>query len=308
MPRPVRSRRRQAVAPARRKTRAPPRSGLADARGAAGGHDEILRVMAARRPTCSRCWIRVANRPPSLCRCTLRARAPRRRRSCCIRSPTIRVDGDAAVAGARGALAAGPPSAARATLDRKTVHHADVVPLLDGEYPDARENATRNWISRGPRRSADARRRRVRRHHSSTAASPDCSHPIRSPSSRPSPRQAAIAIENVRLFHATTGSARAADGDQRNPARDQPVADRRAAGVRDHRGRRARAVRRRITPWSPFDGELIRIGGSREYRPEGADALRAAYPAGRAATAATQRVIHTGRVVTSPMSSWTPTT
>ncbi len=29
----------------------------------------------------------------------------------------------------------------RATLDRKTIHHADIVPLLDSEYPDARENA-----------------------------------------------------------------------------------------------------------------------------------------------------------------------
>ena len=62
--------------------------------------------------------------------------------------------------------------------------------------------------------------------------------------------QAVIAIENVRLFtelEATQSrshrSARAADGDERDPARHQPVADRRAAGVRHDRAVCAEAVR-----------------------------------------------------------------
>ncbi len=37
--------------------------------------------------------------------------------------------------------------------------------------------------------------------------------------------QAVIAIENVRLFNETQGSAGAANRDQRNPARDQQLAD-----------------------------------------------------------------------------------
>ena len=55
--------------------------------------------------------------------------------------------------------------------------------------------------------------------------------------------QAVIAIENVRLFNETKGSARAADRDQRDPARHQQLADRRAAGVRRGRGERRASLR-----------------------------------------------------------------
>ena len=65
--------------------------------------------------------------------------------------------------------------------------------------------------------------------------------------------QAVIAIENVRLFTELEDAqprpdrgARAADGDERDPARDQPVADRRPARVRDDRRERAAAVRRHV--------------------------------------------------------------
>ncbi len=51
--------------------------------------------------------------------------------------------------------------------------------------------------------------------------------------------QAAIAIEQRAPVPRHAGSTRAADGDQRNPARHQQFADRRAAGVRHHRRQRA---------------------------------------------------------------------
>ena len=96
-------------------------------------------------------------------------------------------------------------------------------------------------------------------------------------------------------------SAGAADRDERDPARDQPVADRCAARVRHDRGSSAEAVRRgaAVSVYT-FDGELIRSGGSCErICREGDDALRQAvseaaeprdrgYP-GRADSAASSR-------------------
>ena len=55
--------------------------------------------------------------------------------------------------------------------------------------------------------------------------------------------QAVIAIENVRLFNETNGGAGAADGDERDPARDQQLADRHPAGARHRGGVRGSTVR-----------------------------------------------------------------
>ena len=76
----------------------------------------------------------------------------------------------------------------RAVLDRKTVHHADIVPLLDSEYPDARENASASGfravlavpLMREAARTAPS---------SSGAASRACSRPIMSRWWRPLPRR-----------------------------------------------------------------------------------------------------------------------
>ena len=90
----------------------------------------------------------------------------------------------------------------RAALDRKTIHHADVVPLLDSEYPDARENATETGFramlavplirERGAYGAIILWRRE-----------PGLFAPDQVALVETFARQAAIAIENVRLFRAT---------------------------------------------------------------------------------------------------------
>ena len=60
--------------------------------------------------------------------------------------------------------------------------------------------------------------------------------------------QAVIAIENVAPVQRDPGGAGAADGDRRGPARDQRIADRRAAGVRRGGGARRHPVPRGRQP------------------------------------------------------------
>jgi GAF domain-containing protein len=93
----------------------------------------------------------------------------------------------------------------RTALERKTIHHADVVPLLDTEYPDARPNAEvtrfRAVLSVPLLREGDAYgaiflyRREPRPFSPSQIALVETFA-----------RQAAIAIDNVRLFNETKNS------------------------------------------------------------------------------------------------------
>ncbi len=90
----------------------------------------------------------------------------------------------------------------RAALDRETVHYADILPLLDTEFPDARVNATklgmRAVLAVPLMREAGAYggifvyRREPRAFSASQIALVETFA-----------RQAAIAIDNVRLFNAT---------------------------------------------------------------------------------------------------------
>ena len=89
-----------------------------------------------------------------------------------------------------------------------------------------------------------------------------------------------IAIENVRLFKRDQGGAGAADRHRRGAARDQPVADRRAAGVRRDPRPGIDVVRRgTIGTMTRFDGELVHIGGLPRRRRRRTQAIRAAFPA-----------------------------
>ena len=88
----------------------------------------------------------------------------------------------------------------RATLDRKTVHVADVVPLLDHEFPDARENAQ----TAGIRASLAVP---LLRHEACHGAiflwrrEPGLFAPDQVALVETFARQAAIAIDNARLFN-----------------------------------------------------------------------------------------------------------
>ena len=90
----------------------------------------------------------------------------------------------------------------RAVLDRETIHHADVLPLLDSEYPDARENVLKGRI-----RAVLA----VPLVREGTAyggvfifrREPGLFSPNQVALLQTFARQAAIAIDNVRLFNET---------------------------------------------------------------------------------------------------------
>src|SRR6202171_5271365 len=90
----------------------------------------------------------------------------------------------------------------RAVLDRETIHHADVLPLLDTEYPDARENARltefRAVLAVPLMREGGAYGAIFLWRRKPRLFSPDQVALVQTFA-----RQAAIAIDNVRLFNET---------------------------------------------------------------------------------------------------------
>ncbi len=187
--------------------------------------------------------------------------------------------------------------AAARSLDREIVHHADIVPLLDTEFPDATRERAAHRVPGRARGAADARGRRVRR---DLPLAPRA-RPVRARSGRrwsqTFARQVAIAVDNVRLFRETEGGARAADGDERDPARDLRLADRRQPVFETIAANALRLCDATFSICFRFDGELIHIAALHHLKPEGIAAFRAAYPSRPSRHGATQRAILTGGIV-----------
>src|SRR4029450_13149466 len=92
----------------------------------------------------------------------------------------------------------------RAVLDRKTVHLPDIVPLLDSEFPDAKPNTTRT--TRGARAVMSVPLMREGGAYGSIFVfrlEPGLFSPDKVALVETFARQAAIAIDNVRLFNET---------------------------------------------------------------------------------------------------------
>ncbi len=166
----------------------------------------------------------------------------------------------------------------RAMLDRATIHHADVVPLLDTEYPDARAerdgklDSGRSWPCRSMH-DGDAYGAIFLWRREPGLFAPDQVALVETFAT-----QAAIAIENVRQFRATqealeqqTATSEILRVISQSQTDVQPVFDTIAANA-------LRLCDADFSGLFRFDGELIHIGAMRNLEPERSAAFRTAYP------------------------------
>src|SRR5215471_12614614 len=166
--------------------------------------------------------------------------------------------------------------AGRAVLDRKLVHHADVVPLLETEYRDAvnaRRLGLRAVLAVPLIRDAGAYGSIFLFRREPRAFSPEHVALVETFA-----RQAAIAIDHARLFKETKEALeqQTATSDilrviSQSPTDVQPVFDTIAAAAL----RLCSATSAVVTT---FDGELIRVAALVNATPEGAEAVRRSYP------------------------------
>jgi GAF domain-containing protein len=187
----------------------------------------------------------------------------------------------------------------RAVVDRATVHHGDVVPLLDSEYPDARQNALRlrfravlavPLMREGNAYGAIFLWRRE----------PGLFSREQVALVQTFAQQAAIAVDNVRLFRATkealeqqTATSEILRVISQSPTDAQPAFETIAAAA-------LKLCRASSANVFTFDGELIRIGAIVNVSPEGADAVQRMYPRPITRDNAAGRAVLTRGVVSIP--------
>jgi GAF domain-containing protein/HAMP domain-containing protein len=184
----------------------------------------------------------------------------------------------------------------RAALDRETVHITDVVPLLDNEFPDGKENALRQGIRSvlavplvregGAYGTILLWRREVKPFTTDQVALVETFA-----------RQAAIAIDNVRLFNETkealeqqTAISEILRVISSSPTDVQPVFDiisERALNLCDAE----------VSFVSRLDGDMIQLGAMRGIAQEALTAVRNAFPQRLSSNTVTARTIRERRVV-----------
>ncbi|MEO9161165.1 MAG: GAF domain-containing protein [Casimicrobiaceae bacterium] len=186
----------------------------------------------------------------------------------------------------------------RAVLDRATIHHDDVVPLLESEYPDvinARRLGLRAVLAVPLMREGKAYggillfRREPRSFSPAQVALVETFA-----------RQAAIAIESVRLFNETkelleqqTATAEILKVISSSPTDVQPVFDVIAE-------RAVRLCDGQFCAVFRFDGELIHVAALRGMTPEGEKAYRQGFPLRAETGSAIGRAIRTRAVAHIP--------
>ncbi len=189
---------------------------------------------------------------------------------------------------------------ARAALDCETIHHGDVVPLLDSEYPVSPRAKQQELgyravlvvplIREGGASGVIFMFRREPRPFS----------PEQIALVETFARQAAIAIENARLFDETkealerqTATSEILRVISQSPTDVQPVFDTIAAAALKLCAASTSLVTR-------FDGELIRVAAMANVDPEGADVMREVFPRPPSRENSSARAILTRGVVAIP--------
>jgi signal transduction histidine kinase len=188
----------------------------------------------------------------------------------------------------------------RAVLDRKTIHHDDVVPLLDTEYPDAlnaRRLGLRAVLAVPLMREGNA--------YGSIflwRREPGLFSPEQVALLQTFAQQAAIAVDNVRLFKATqealeqqTATSEILRMISQSQTDAQPVFETIAAAT-------MKLCRVHLANVFTFDGELIHLAAfaSVNVHPEYSAAIRRNFPRPPSRDTAVTRAVLTGGVVVIP--------
>ncbi len=267
---------------------------LAEALEHQAATSEILRVISASPSDVQPVLDAVAEHAAHLCK------APFAR--------VLLVDGDVLLCRADYSAAGGTPIpvvpvalkrtsiSGRAVLDSANINIADIVPLLDTEFPDARENTRRTGfracLAVPLMREAGAYGAIFLWRREPGLFAPDQVALVETFA-----RQVAIAVDNVRLFKETTEALeqQMATGEilrviSRSPTNVEPVFETIAANA-------LRLCDATFSVCYRFDGELIHIAALHHVRPEGIAAFHAAYPCPPSRGGVTQRAILTGGVV-----------